>query len=305
MRRAPGLVAGRADPLRRAVGERPRSVGWPGNSGIAGSGRGRAGTCGPVFTSRVSRAAPRRALAAAASALTARRASSGAPSSRARGRSGLMRSSEWRSLPSARSRGARPHCDPARRPAGPSSRGTRASRRPARGRPPASRRPRARARGARPRRRAPARCPARAATSPTIRAQRSWCQRLYSGSSPSDARSPSRRVGVGIGALDVVGDGRDPHRLARVGVELERPSRACARRWRACGCTSAIQAVRALEQLGHAVTGRACSTYSSPPSSAHSMSCGPPEPLLEVVAEARPARAAGPRRASARRPPRR
>ena len=110
----------------------------------------------------------------------------------------------------------------------------------------------------------------------TICAQRSWCQRLYSGSSQSRAESQPR-CAVRVRALDVVGDGGDLQRLGRPGSSSSTQSSVRCR-WRACGCTSAIQAVARSTRSAWLMPSPAgtAARRARRPRCAHSMSCGPP-----------------------------
>ncbi len=194
-----------------------------------------------------------------------------------------MRSTLWRSLPSARSRGARPSSTQA------STAGTIVSRndsesaactRSASGQPPSS-------------------C---TCTSPAVPAQVLVRAALaqpggdHVGAAvlvpavvlrrvPAHGAVPARRR-VRVRALDVVRGGRDPRRLGRVGSSSS--SQCSVRsRWQRVRMDLVHPGPALLEQLAHCtVTGLACSTKISPPSIANSMSCGA-EPLLEVVADAR------------------
>ena len=169
-----------------------------------------------------------------------------------------MRSTLWRSLPAARSREARPSSTQA------STAGTIVSRndsesaactRSASGQPPSSCTCTSPAvmrtmSSSAPRSRRPA---------ATISAQRSWCQRLYSGESQETALSQPAD-GSGIGALDVVRGSGDPRRLGRVRVQLEQPvQRALEMERVRMDLVHPRPAL--LEQLAHStVTGLACST---------------------------------------------
>jgi hypothetical protein len=163
-------------------------------------------------------------------------ASSASPSSRARGSCGLMRATEWRSLPSARSRGARPLCTQSRisgtivcRNESESAACTRS----ASGQPPSSCT-----------RTSPATASVRSSPAPrsrspvvTMSAHRSWCQRLYSGESQSRAESqpaaPSgyaRSMSCVAAAICNASDAPGSSSSTQSSVRS---------RCRACGCTSA------------------------------------------------------------------
>ena len=257
--RAPRLVAGRADPLRRAVGQRPRTSGGRGTAASSGSARGRAGTS----RSRSPRSGRR-----------GRCAQRGCPDERCRGRS--RRSSRQRGRveqraqgAAARARGAGRDCHaidrvahlgrgalarrpaalaPSRRRAAPWSPGTRASRRPAAGRPRASRRPRARGSAAATVRELASGAPARAASARRSSAQRSWCQRLYSGESQSRAES---HAASGSGTRARCRAARRPGAAASPASGSSSSSQSSVRsRWRACGCTS--RSTRAHRAVAHA-----------------------------------------------------
>ena len=220
--------------------------------------RSRASRCIRPVRERARRAARHPRASWRRAGATARACSIASAILRARGRPGLMRSTLWRSLPSARSRGARPSSTQA------STAGTIVSRndsesaactRSASGQPPSSctcTSPavmRTRSSPA-PRSRRPA---------ATISAQRSWCQRLYSGESQRDRAVPARGR-VRVGALDVVRGSRDPRRLGRVRVELEQPVQRALEMERVRMDLVHPRPAR-LEQLAHStVTGLACST---------------------------------------------
>ena len=148
-------------------------------------------------------------------------ASSASASSRARGRSPLMRSTLDRSLPIARSRGARPSSTQ------PTTSGTIVSRndsesaactRSASGQPPSSC---TRTSPATSRASVVGGAALAQAVGDHVRAA-VLVPAVVLGRVPVAGRVPARRA-VRVRALDVVRDGRDPHRLGGVGVEHEQP----------------------------------------------------------------------------------
>ena len=177
---------------------------------------------------------------------------------RARGRPGLMRSTLWRSLPSARSRGARPSSTQA------STAGTIVSRndsesaactRSASGQPPSS---------------CTCTSPAVDAHHVLVRAALAQAGGDHLGAAvlvpavvlrrvPAHRAVPARGR-VRVGALDVVRGGGDPRRLGCVGVELEQPvQRALEMERVRMDLVHPRPAL--LEQVAHCtVTGLACST---------------------------------------------